>query len=205
MATESLTQQIQDLRQRLTAIESAAPSASSTSRRLSFLQNRDLDAMGWSEWDYKGLTFDFIGQEIVIPVGTKFVAFDYYEHPGDAFSNIKLIYREGDATNETPYSGVLYGGEIIDRHYFPEDPTLRVIGTNTRIWYGRAMSDIQFVYTFGPNSEYSGATEWCRPWWPYNEAYSLRCAGGWEVDGIQVAIHNGNAVTAIRIHSRKIA
>ena len=78
MHTVNISDQIRDLRQRLSAVErNALPASSETTtvystsapvgRRMSFAQNRDLDAMGWSEWDYNNLTFDFIGQEIVIP------------------------------------------------------------------------------------------------------------------------------------------
>lgn len=167
------------------------------------LQSRALDVMGWSDWDYQARANDKIGQEIIIPTGTKLVGFDYYEHPGDAMSNIRFLYKEGDDTKETPYSGDMYGGEITQRKYFPEDPTLKIVGTNTRIWYGRGMSDIQFIYTYGPNNEYSGTTDWCHPEWPFSELYSLRGSPGWEVDGIQVGINFGDAVAAIRIHSRK--
>lgn len=167
------------------------------------IQARESGVMGWSKWDYKGVPIHKIGQQVIIPTKAKLVGFDYYEHPGDAMSNIRLVYKEGNETKETPYSGDLYGGEIIQRKYFPEDPTLKVVGVNTRIWYGRAMSDIQFIYTYGPNNEYSGTTEWCKPEWPYNESYSLRGSPEWEIDGIQVGIHNGDAVAAIKIHTRK--
>ena len=159
--------------------------------------------MGWSDWDFQGIPLNKNGQEIIIPSTTKLVGFDYYEHPGDAMSNIRLVYLEGTDEKVTPYSGDIYGGEIIDRKNFPEDPTLKVVGVNTRILYGYSMSDIQFIYTYGNSDQYTATTDWCRPYWTYNESYSLRASPGWVLDGIQVGIAYGDAVAAVKIHTRQ--
>jgi hypothetical protein len=129
----------------------------------------------------------------------------YYELPGQGFANLTFNWADpSGTTGTTPYVVTnLTNGLISTPITLPNDPTVRVIGTNTRIQYGIAMSEIQLIYQYGENGEYIGTTDWPRNW-PYNEAYTLMARSGWQLNRLCAGVIYGAAIAAIKISTGPI-
>lgn len=167
-----------------------------------------LNIRGWGPWDYTDLPFSEQCPEMILDRSQRITGFLHQNHPGDCLSNIRIKYADIDNRREhwTLDIGRTYGGELDVIKTLPYHPDRRFVGINTRILYGYAMSDFQFIYTESPDgiSGDRGTLGFCYPDWPYNLSFQHLAAPGYEIDGMQLAIHHGDAVSAMRIHTRPI-
>ncbi|OMF30948.1 hypothetical protein [Paenibacillus sp. FSL H8-0259] len=165
-----------------------------------------LNIEGWGPWDYKDVSFDEKGPEIIIPSGSSMTGFIYFEHPGDALSNIRLIYNGDSGEHLTDDASQTYGGEIKTRLETRYNPDKKFVALNTRILFGYAMSDLQFIYVHSADGVYGARYPlgFIHPEWSANDSFLHLASAGWEIDGLQMAVHYGDAVCAIRVHTRRI-
>ncbi|PGR97561.1 hypothetical protein [Bacillus thuringiensis] len=168
-----------------------------------------LNIKGWGPWDYYNeLPPSELCPEFILDRAQRITGFEHQNHPGDCLSNILLKYVDLDTEREhwTKNIGRTYGGEIPITLTLPYHSDRRFIGVNTRILYGYAMSDFQFIYTESPDgiSGEKGVLGFAYPDWPYSLSFLHLASPGYEIDGMQLAIHHGDAVSAMRIHTRPI-
>jgi hypothetical protein len=165
-----------------------------------------LNIKGWGPWDYTDLSIDEECPQVCIPKNSRITGFTYYAKAGEAFCNMRFWYRDSlSVEHPTKDTSRILGDMPLELpHVFY--PERRIVGINTRINAGDAMSDIQLVYVDSPDgiSGNRGVIGFAHPEWGYFKSFQHLAYPGWEIDGIQLGLHYGDSVTAIRVHTRKI-
>ena len=169
----------------------------------------NLNVKDWGEWD-SSYDRHWEGPQICVPSNSRMVGSIHFEHPGDALCNVRLSYVDLAPDSQLEYSNDLgqtdLGAMTPTEKNCPYEgrQDFHIIGVNTRIWYGRGMSDYQLIYRHKKNGVWiEGANEWHRSDFNYNLQFAHRAADGWEVDGMQLAVFHGDSIIAMKVHTRE--